>query len=190
MIKIARKFFYNQTKIRDPKTNNFNSLPATTGESAYQLAVRLGTFSGTEEEYNTWLNKKRDDALNDIMQVKNRSTQAVIDEGTKQVQNVEAVIDGIAQDTTAREILSKENQSVKFLETIASAAGKAGSLNGFGLEKGINDSVVISYTNPETDILEGTTMLPRDSTLIKIKESLTSINKSLKIIAVRNGVIL
>lgn len=149
-----------------------------------------GTIQTAKRESLEAIDKKRDDALNDIMQVKNRSTQAVIDEGTKQVQNVEAVIDGIAQDATAREILSKENQSVKFLETIASAAGKAGSLNGFGLEKCINDSVVISYTNPETDILEGTTMLPRDSTLIKIKESLTSINKSLKIIAVRNGVIL
>ena len=188
MIKIARKFFYNQTKIRDPKTNNFNSLPATTGESAYQLAVRLGTFSGTEEEYNTWLNKKRDDALNDITQAKTQSTKAVIDEGMKQVQNVEAVIDGIAQDTTAREILSKENQSVKFLETIALAAGKAGSLNGFGLEKGLNDSVVISYANPETDILEGSVTLPRDSTLIKIQETMKSINSSLKLIAIRNGV--
>lgn len=188
MLKIARKFFYNQIKIRDPKTNNFNSLPATTGESAYQLAVRLGTFSGTEEEYNTWLNKKREDALNDIAQAKTQSTKAVIDEGMKQVQNVEAVIDGIAQDTTAREILSKENQSVKFLETIALAAGKAGSLNGFGLEKGLNDSVIISYANPETDILEGSVTLPRDSTLIKIQETMKSINSSLKLIAIRNGV--
>lgn len=188
MLKIARKFFYNQIKIRDPKTNNFNSLPATTGESAYQLAVRLGTFSGTEEEYNTWLNKKREDALNDIAQAKNQSTKAVIDEGAKQIQNVEAVIDGIAQDTTAREILSKENQSVKFLETIALAAGKAGSLNGFGLEKGLNDSVIISYANPETDILEGSVTLPRDSTLIKIQETMKSINSSLKLIAIRNGV--
>lgn len=133
---------------------------------------------------------KRDDALNDITQVKNQSTKSVMDEGTKQIQNIEAVIDGIAQDTTAREILSKENQSVKFLETIALAAGKAGSLNGFGLEKGLNDSVVISYTNPETDILEGSVILPRDSTLIKIQETMKSINSSLKLIAIRNGVTL
>lgn len=136
------------------------------------------------------IDKKRDDALNDITQVKNQSTKSVMDEGTKQIQNIEAVIDGIAQDTTAREILSKENQSVKFLETIALAAGKAGSLNGFGLEKGLNDSVVISYTNPETDILEGSVILPRDSTLIKIQETMKSINSSLKLIAIRNGVTL
>lgn len=136
------------------------------------------------------IDRKRDDALNDITQVKNQSTKSVMDEGTKQIQNIEAVIDGIAQDTTAREILSKENQSVKFLETIALAAGKAGSLNGFGLEKGLNDSVVISYTNPETDILEGSVILPRDSTLIKIQETMKSINSSLKLIAIRNGVTL
>lgn len=136
------------------------------------------------------IDRKRDDALNDITQVKNQSTKSVMDEGTKQIQNIEAVIDGIAQDTTAREILSKENQSVKFLETIALAAGKAGSLNGFGLEKGLNDSVVISYTNPETGILEGSVILPRDSTLIKIQETMKSINSSLKLIAIRNGVTL
>lgn len=136
------------------------------------------------------IDRKRDDALNDITQVKNQSTKSVMDEGTKQIQNIEAVIDGIAQDTTAREILSKENQSVKFLETIALAAGKSGSLNGFGLEKGLNDSVVISYTNPETDILEGSVILPRDSTLIKIQETMKSINSSLKLIAIRNGVTL
>lgn len=136
------------------------------------------------------IDRKRDDTLNDITQVKNQSTKSVMDEGTKQIQNIEAVIDGIAQDTTAREILSKENQSVKFLETIALAAGKSGSLNGFGLEKGLNDSVVISYTNPETDILEGSVILPRDSTLIKIQETMKSINSSLKLIAIRNGVTL
>lgn len=188
MIQIARKFFYNKTKIRDPNTNLFINLPATTGESAYQLAVRLGTFTGTEEEYNSWLDEKRSDALKDIDNTKSESMKAVADEGTKQVDNISAIVDGIAQDSTAKQILEKENKSLEYLTIIATAAGKAGSLNGFGLEKGLDDSVVISYTDPETEILEGSCMFPRDTTLIKIKESLASINNSLKIIALRNGV--
>lgn len=188
VIKIAQRFFYNQTKIRDPETNKFNSIPAMSGESAYQLAVRLGTFTGTEEEYNSWLDEKRSNALKDIDNIKSESMKAVSDEGIKQVDNVSAIVDGIAQDSTAKQILEKENKSLEYLTIIATAAGKAGSLNGFGLEKGLDDSVVISYTDPETEILEGSCIFPRDTTLVKIKDSLSSINNSLKIIALRNGV--
>ena len=113
---------------------------------------------------------------------------AVKSEGATQVQNVQAVVNGIAQESTAKKILEKSNQSLPFLEEIARNSGKAGSLNGFGLEKGVNDSVVVTYTNPETDQFESATVLPTDTTLLKIDEALTGINESLKIIALQKGV--
>lgn len=154
------------------------------------------------EEYSDILNQWKEDlfsidgviqtakkeSLEAINAAKAETVKSLMDEGTKQVNDITAISDGIAKDTTAKQILEKENKATEFLEVIAQAAGKAGSLNGFGLEKGLKDSVVISYTNPDTNILEGTTILPRDTTLLKIKDSLVSINKSLKIIAIRNGV--
>lgn len=109
-------------------------------------------------------------------------------EGETQVLNVQAIIDGIAQESTAQQILENSNQSLPFLEEIARNSGKAGSLNGFGLEKGVNDSVVITYTNPETEQFESASVLPSDTTLLKIDEALTGINESLKIITLQKGV--
>ena len=80
-------------KYKNPKTKNFESLPCLkgdkgekgdkgdvglkgdkgekgdkgdVGESSYQIAKRLGTFTGTEEEYNNWVNTTRDAALESI----------------------------------------------------------------------------------------------------------------------------
>ena len=47
-----KTFNYALTKIKDPKTKQWDNIPAIKGESAYEIAVRLGTFSGTEEDYN------------------------------------------------------------------------------------------------------------------------------------------
>ena len=102
--------------------------------------------------------------------------------------DVQAVVDGIAQESTAQQILEKSNQSLPFLGEIARNSGKAGSLNGFGLEKGVNDSVVITYTNPETEQFEPASVLPTDTTLVKIDEAIAGINESLKIIALQKGV--
>lgn len=46
------KMNLGSAKIRDPKTKQFNPIAGLIGESAYQTAVRLGTFSGTEKEWN------------------------------------------------------------------------------------------------------------------------------------------
>lgn len=46
------KMNLGSAKIRDPKTKQFNPIAGLIGESAYQIAVRLGTFSGTEKEWN------------------------------------------------------------------------------------------------------------------------------------------
>ena len=53
-------------KIRDPKTKQFNPIAGLIGESAYQTAVRLGTFSGTEKEWNDYIKTEREKALEDI----------------------------------------------------------------------------------------------------------------------------
>lgn len=46
------KMNLGSAKIRDPKTKQFNPIAGLVGESAYALAVRLGTFTGTEEAWN------------------------------------------------------------------------------------------------------------------------------------------
>lgn len=46
------KMNLGSAKIRDPKTKQFNPIAGLIGESAYQTAVRLGTFSGSEAEWN------------------------------------------------------------------------------------------------------------------------------------------
>ena len=148
----------------------------------------LSAINSNAKDSLAAMNENRDSSLTAMDSAKSESLNAISEEGAKQVANLEGIVNGIAQDSTAQVILEKENKSSELLQIIAEAAGKAGSLNGFGLEKGLNDSVVISYTDPESGILEGTAMFPRDTTLIKIKESLVSINKSLKLIAMRNGV--
>lgn len=130
----------------------------------------------------------RQQSVNSVSDEGESQKNAVKSEGEKQVSNVQAVVDGIAQESTAQQILEKSNQSLPFLEEIARNSGKAGSLNGFGLEKGENDSVVITYTNPETEQFESASVLPTDATLVKIDEALTGINESLKIIALQKGV--
>lgn len=46
-----KTFNYNTTKIKN-SDGTWSAIPALVGESAYSLAVRLGTFTGTEEAWN------------------------------------------------------------------------------------------------------------------------------------------
>ena len=52
--------------IRNPDTGEFEPIAAIRGESAYEIAVRLGTFSGTEEEWIAALETERAAAVQDI----------------------------------------------------------------------------------------------------------------------------
>ena len=61
-----KKVSFNNLKIRDPETGKFVPLMAIRGESAYDIAVRLGTFTGTEEEWNNALESERQAAINSI----------------------------------------------------------------------------------------------------------------------------
>ena len=60
------KMNLGSAKIRDPKTKQFNPIAGLIGESAYQTAIRLGTFSGTEKEWNDYIKTEREKALEDI----------------------------------------------------------------------------------------------------------------------------
>ena len=60
-----KEFNFNAVKVRD-ENNNFVGLPAIAGESAYQIAVRLGTFTGTEKEWNNYIKTERDTAIKNI----------------------------------------------------------------------------------------------------------------------------
>lgn len=153
-----------------------------TGQAQTERVQKAGETSTDNIEIS------RQQAVESVSNEGESQKNAVKSEGATQVQNVQAVVNGIAQESTAQKILEKSNQSLPFLEEIARNSGKAGSLNGFGLEKGVNDSVVVTYTNPETDQFESATVLPTDTTLLKIDEALTGINESLKIIALQKGV--
>lgn len=113
--------------------------------------------------------------------------EGIQQEGNTQVKNVQAVVDGISTEATAQKILEQANRSLPLLELMAEASGKAGSLNGFGLEKGKNDTVVITYTNPETEVLEGTAVFPTNTTLARIEKACTQMCESLKLIALQKG---
>lgn len=83
------KILKHQTvKVRNSTTGEFESILTIKGESAYEAAIRLGTFTGTEEEYNNQLQNQRDDALNQINTTKTESISAVALEGTKQIGNI------------------------------------------------------------------------------------------------------
>ena len=60
-----KSFNYNTSKIKDSE-GNWSSLPSLRGESAYELAIRLGTFTGTEEEYNNHIHEKFNEVNNQI----------------------------------------------------------------------------------------------------------------------------
>lgn len=114
-------------------------------------------------------------------------TGNVTAEGTKQVQAVQAVSEGIAQDSTAKEILEQCSNSLPYLEEIARNSSKAGSLNGFGLNLLEDGSVALTYTNPETNLLEASAIFPKDSTAKKLDKAFGEMNEHLKIIALREG---
>ena len=44
-----KTFNYATAKIKNPTSKKWESIPALKGESAYETAIRLGTFTGTEK---------------------------------------------------------------------------------------------------------------------------------------------
>lgn len=114
-------------------------------------------------------------------------TGNVTKEGEKQVQAVQAVSEGIAQDSTAKEILEQCSNTLPYLEEIARNSSEAGSLNGFGLNLLEDGSISLTYTNPDTNVLEGSAILPKNTTLAKLDKIIEEMNGHLKTIALREG---
>lgn len=100
-----KKLNHNITKIKDPTTGQFKGLPAIAGESAYEIAVRLGTFTGTEEEWNNYIKTEREAAVKAVQDEGATQKQAVTDEGAAQAKAVEdkgaEVLQSIPGDYTA-----------------------------------------------------------------------------------------
>lgn len=117
---MAKKVKHNVIKIKNPNTSQWEEIPALTGESAYELAVRLGTFTGTEDDYNNWLVAERDKALKQVTDEGTKQTTAVTSEGEKQVQAVQ---------TTAQEIVLDRQQIQKNKEDIVSLKNDMKSYN-------------------------------------------------------------
>ena len=97
----------------------------------------------------------------------------------------------VAKDATGLLILNVLQKGSDLLGQIAKiveeTAGKAGSLNGFGLNLLEDGSVSLSYTNPETNLLEASAIFPKDSTAKKLDKAFGEMNEHLKIIALREG---
>lgn len=118
-------------------------------------------------------------------------TKNVTAEGEKQKEEIKGITAGIAQERTGRMILEENKKNSDLLGQIAKiveeTAGKAGSLNGFGLNLLEDGSVSLTYTNPETNLLEASAIFPKDSTAKKLDKAFGEMNEHLKIIALREG---
>lgn len=165
--------------------NNAGQIQTERVQSAGEIAV--GNIQTAQTAATKAVETAKTGAIEAAQTEGSAQTENVTKEGEKQVQAVQAVSEGIAQETTAREILEKCSNTIPYLKEIAQNSSKAGSLNGFVLEKGTSDSVVLSYTDPETGEFGGAAVLPRETTLKRIDESLKGMVASLKIIALQKG---
>ena len=86
---MSKTFKHNLTKIKNSNTNEWNSLPTLVGESAYELAVRLGTFTGTEEEYNSKIENQRSEALAAITSAKTSATTEITNVKETSITNIQ-----------------------------------------------------------------------------------------------------
>lgn len=147
----------------------------------------VADFNASVEQTVTEFNYSVEQALTDVTETGAAQKTEIKEEGATQVRNVQAVVEGISTEETAQRILNNSDQSIPLLQAVAEAVGKAGSLNGFGLETGANDTVVITYTNPETEVLEGSATFPTNTTLERIATAYTQMCDNLKIIALQKG---
>lgn len=87
---------HNAVRIKDPDTGEYRGMPALVGESAYEISVRLGTFSGTEEEWNAYIQTERYQAIESVNAAGTEQISAVQAEGTKQEAIVKEAAAGFA----------------------------------------------------------------------------------------------
>ena len=120
-----------------------------------------------------------------------QSAESKLSQSTADAEELKTALDqavsGVAQDATAEEILKILQKSAEYMAQIAESAGKAGSLNGFGLNLLEDGSVSLTYSDPDTGELQDSAIFPKETTLTALDKALGEMNESLKIIALRDG---
>jgi hypothetical protein len=101
-----KKLYQNTALIKNPNTDKFEGLPALAGESAYQIAVRLGTFSGTEEEWNNYIKTERDNAIKAIENKGNTTLASIPEEYTDLQNDVDIFSDNLNQFKKGNNVLT------------------------------------------------------------------------------------
>jgi hypothetical protein len=97
--------------------------------------------------------------------------------------DIQESIDGVAQEATAAQVLAVVQELLPLVATIAESGNQAGSLNGFGLELGEDNSVAISYSDPDTGELLAVCTFPTETTMNRINDALAEIVENVKTIA-------
>ena len=120
-----------------------------------------------------------------------QSAESKLSQSTADAEELKTALDqavgGVAQDATAEEILKILQKSADYMAQIAESAGKAGSLNGFGLNLLEDGSVSLTYSDPDTGELQDSAIFPKDSTAKRLDKALGEMNEQLKVIALREG---
>ena len=120
-----------------------------------------------------------------------QSAESKLSQSTADAEELKTALDqavsGVAQDATAEEILKILQKSAEYMAQIAESAGKAGSLNGFGLNLLEDGSVSLTYSDPDTGELQDSAIFLKETTLTALDKALGEMNESLKIIALREG---
>lgn len=96
--------------------------------------------------------------------------------------NVDAMVDTIAKEPTAQEMLAIMQESLALLKQIIED-GTGGDLNGFMFNRGESGEVILTYTNPDDETDTATVTLATRTTGEEIATVLAEINESLHTIA-------
>ena len=92
-----KTFILGSAKYKNPKTKQFNPIAGLIGESAYQTAVRLGTFNGTEEEWNDYIKTEREKAIEDIRKAGEDLTNSLPADYVKMTEDVTSLKEEITE---------------------------------------------------------------------------------------------
>ncbi len=94
-----QQLYLNNFFYKDPTTGEFVPIAGIAGESAYEIAVRLGTFTGTEEEWNNYIAIERDKAIADIIAKATEAKESIPDDYTA----LSEKLDSITESETVKE---------------------------------------------------------------------------------------
>ena len=95
-----QQLYLNNFFYKNPTTGEFVPIAGIAGESAYEIAVRLGTFTGTEEEWNNYIAIERDKAIADIIAKATEAKESIPEDYIALAEQVSGKIDktSIAQE--------------------------------------------------------------------------------------------